>query len=101
MERENLGSRLPVDPRIVEQISRSPAMLAEQGPGFMQSWGGPQMYQEMSRAPVEARVVYYGVVGGTTSPSELEVITGLDKASVGKGLQWLQKKGYVSVEEVS
>jgi len=101
MPREDLGRRLPVDPRIVERVSRSPAMLAEQGPNFMSDWGGSSMYQAMSKAPSEARVVYYGVVEGTTSPEELEVVTGLDKTSVERGLQWLQRKGYVELEEIS
>ena len=101
MPREDLGRRLPVDPRIVERVSRSSTMLAEQGPNFMQDWGGTAMYQAMSKAPFEARVIYYGVVEGTTSPEELEIVTGLDKTSVERGLQWLKRKGYVSVEEIS
>ena len=86
---------------IVEQVSRSPTMLAEQGPNFLQDWGGAAIYQEMSKAPVEARTIYYGVVGGSTSPEELQVVTGLSEKEVSKGLKWLQKKGYVNVEEIS
>jgi len=103
MPREGLGKRLPVDPAIVRQIERSPTMLQEQGGAgvFLRDWGGSYMYQEMSKAPVEARTIYYGVVGGSISPEELQVVTGLSDKEVSKGLKWLQRKGYVSVEEIS
>ena len=98
---KDFGRELPVDPKMIEEIQSSPAMLAEQGSGFMQDWGGPQMYREMAYAPENARIIYYVVLEGNTDPSQLEVITGLSKEEVERGLGWLQRKGHVKLEEVS
>ena len=97
---KDFGKRIPFDPKIAEDISRSPAMLAEQGPSFLSSWGGTEVYQEMSKGPMEARVVYYAVMEGNIDPSQIEVATGLDTREVSKGLSWLEQKGYVEVGEI-
>ena len=99
--REDFGRELPFDPRMITEIQSSRAMSSEQPSNWMQEWGGPQMYQEMAYAPVEARMVYYAVVGGTSSPDQLEVVTGLSKEEVSRGLGWLKKKGHVTTEEVT
>ncbi len=98
MPREDFGKRIPVDPRFVESIQRSPTMMAEQGPAFMQEWGGPELYQEMSKGPMEARVTYYAVLEGNIDPDQISLVTGLDAKEVSKGLRWLERKGYVEVK---
>ena len=100
MPREGFGEILPVDPRMIEEIQSSRVMSGEQGPGWMQEWGGPEMYQEMSQAPVTARMVYYAALEGFTSPDQIEVATGLSKGEVSSGVSWLRRKGYVAAEEV-
>lgn len=101
MPREDFGRELPFDPKMAEEIQSSVVMRGEQGPDWLQEWGGPQLYQEMAYAPVEARVVYYAVREGTTSPDQLEVVTGLSKEEISRGLGWLQRKGHVKLEEVT
>ena len=100
MPREGFGRRLPADPAIVEQVSRDPTMLAEQGAGFMQDWGGAQAYQQMAQAPIEAREVYYAVIDGFSDPSQIAVVTGLSDKEVSGGLSWLGRKGLVFQEVV-
>lgn len=100
MEIRRMG-RIPVDPKVIREIQRSPAMRAEQGPGFMQSWGGPKKYQEMARLPMEERLVYAAVLEGHTVSSDIEVVTGLGSEEVGRGLAGLKRRGLVHEEETT
>lgn len=90
--------RVPVDPRVVRKIQRSPQMMREQGAGFMSGWGGPNMYRQLASYPVKARLTYAAILDGTTDKSQIEVVTGLTTREVDDGLDWLQKKGLVQVE---
>ncbi len=94
--------RIPVDPRVVEEISKSSGMLTEQGghAGLMPSWGGSAQYEVFSQLPMEERLVYAAVLEGTTAPDQIEIVTGLDAKEVSEGLRGLQKRRLVSVEEV-
>ena len=98
---KDYGRELPFDPAMITEIQASKVMSGEQGPNWMQAWGGPEVYREMAYAPVEARVLYYAVREGVSDPSQLEVVTGLRREEVSKGLGWLKEKGYVQVEEES
>lgn len=95
--------RIPMDPKIIEEIQRSPGMLAEQAghtPGWLSGWGGPGMYQIFARLPVEERLTYAAVLDGNTTVSAIEVATGLTNTQIGMGLSGLQKRGLVSKAEV-
>lgn len=89
------GRRLPVDTRIVRRIQEDPDMSSEQGPNFMASWGGPEMYRMMSRLPVTARVTYYAIHEGATTESDVANITGLTPTEVRSGLKRLADEGIV------
>lgn len=91
--------RIPVDPRVVDKIQRSPRMRYEQGSGFMSSWGGPSQYQQYSRLPVEQRICLAAVREGVTSEDQIAVVTGLSPTQVSKGISGLQKKGLVTIEQ--
>lgn len=88
--------RLPVDPRIVRQVSKSPDMLAEQGASWMEGWGGPEGYAIMSELPTSSRLTYMAVLEGYVEPKEIEGITGLSATEVSLGLADLQKRRLVS-----
>lgn len=94
----NYGKRLPVDPRVVDRIQRSPQMMAEQGGAFLQSWGGPQMYQKGAKLPVNQRVVYHAVESGLRTPEEISPAVDLSIKDVESALSQLEKKGLVSLE---
>lgn len=87
--------RVPVDPRVVEEISRDPRMAAEQGPGFMGSWGGSAQYQALARLPVRERLAYSAVLDGHTTASEVAAVTGLSLSEVEAALSKLQKQRLV------
>lgn len=92
--------RLSVDPKMIEEIQRSPRMSAEQqGAPFLGWYGGLGQYQVFSRLPMEQRLVYAAVLEGHTTPSEVEVITGLSPEEVSRGLGELEGRGLVSVEK--
>jgi DNA-binding transcriptional regulator GbsR (MarR family) len=55
----------------------------------------------LAQLPLEQRLVYASVLEGATTPSEMEVVTGLSSSEVSVGLQGLQKRGLVSVEKVA
>jgi len=96
MPRGNVGERIPVDPRVVQEIQRNATMMQEQGGNFMSDWGGAQRYEQMAEAPREARMVYYSVIDGANTSEEIEVVTGLSSKEVTSGLGWLGKKGLVT-----
>ena len=91
--------RIPVDPRVVDKIMRSPSMMEEQGSGFMQSWGGPGAYQQWAREPPGKRMTYFAVQQGATTSGEVAVMTGLKESEVNKWLGKLEMEGLVSIEE--
>jgi len=95
---QDYGRRLPVDPRVVERIERSPTMMSEQGPSFMATWGGAQKYKRVAKLPVNQRRVYYAVESGIKTPEALAMELRMSEASVEKALSWLEKKGWVSME---
>lgn len=88
--------RIPVDPRWIEKVEASPRMVAEQGAGFMQGWGGPTQYRVLAQLPVEERLTYAAVLEGYTAPEEIEVVTGLARGEVSRGLAGLKRRGLVS-----
>jgi len=95
-----LHERIPVDPRVVERIMRSPSMAAEQGSGFLQnSWGGPAGYQYWAKQPVGKRVTYFAVIEGGSTSSEISGMTGLSEPEVDKWLGSLDKEGLVQLEK--
>lgn len=91
--------RIPVDPRVVDLIQRSPQMSYEQGGDFMSSWGGPNQYRELSRLPVEQRLCLVAVREGVSDEDQLGIVTGLSPEQVSRGISGLQKRGLVTVEE--
>lgn len=90
--------RLPFDPRMAQEIQGIPELRAEQGSGFLASWGGPSGYQTMAKMPPEQRVVYRAVEDGITSSGEISSATGLTTVEVESALSSLSKKGLVKIE---
>lgn len=91
--------RVPMDPRLVEKIRRSPVASAEQGAGWLGGWGGPGMYGVFASLPHDPRLTYAAVLEGHGTSSEIEVVTGLTEKQVTAALAYLDKKGLVSVEK--
>lgn len=88
--------RVPVDPRMVEEIGRSPRMLAEQGPDFMGGWGGSAQYQALARMPMRERLTYAAVLDNHATAEEIASVTGLSVAEVAKALGALQEQSLVA-----
>jgi len=91
--------RLPVDPRIADRISRSPKMSAEQGAGYLASYGGGGQYMTFAKLPTNQRLAYAAVLEGHTDPSEIAVVTGLSVTDVNVALSSLGKRGIIEVQE--
>lgn len=91
--------RMPVDSRIVEQISRSPAMTSEQGANFMQKYGGPGGYIQFSKMPREQRFVMAACLDGYSDPEQIAIATGMDLKDVNAALNKLQKEGFVDISQ--
>lgn len=91
--------RIPVDPKVIDVIQRSPQMMREQGGDFMSGWGGPVRYQQLARLPMETRICYAAVLEGTTEEAQIEIVTGLTSEEVAKGLADLQSRGLVQIEK--
>jgi len=87
--------RLPFDPKLVKEIQGSPEMSREQGPAFMQAWGGPSQYMFLSRLPMEERLTYTAVQEGYATKEDIRVVTGLTSGEVSRALTSLGKKGLV------
>lgn len=95
-----LHRRIPVDPRVVDRIMRSPSMAAEQGGGFLQnSWGGPAGYQYWAKQPVGKRICYFAVMEGGSTTSEIAGMTDLSESEVDKWLGKLDQEGLVQLEK--
>lgn len=90
--------RLPFDPRMAQEIKGRPELMAEQGAGFLSSWGGPSGYQTMAKMPPTQRVVYRAVEDGITTSGEISQATGLTNTEVESALSSLNKKGLVNLE---
>ncbi|KKN03507.1 hypothetical protein LCGC14_1106990 [marine sediment metagenome] len=101
MAREDFGRRLPFDPRMLSVIERSPQRMAEQGSGFLQDWGGAGGYHQVAGMKPETRMVFFAVQEGYTEPTQIEVATGLSGPEVSRGMQELERKGLVTVEELA
>jgi len=87
--------RIPVDPRVIDRIQQYPRMEAEQGVRFMQGWGGPNVYKELAKFPVEERVCYAAILDGHVDEDQLGIITGLSPQEISKGLLGLERKGVI------
>ena len=87
--------RLPMDPRMLTVIERSPVMTAEQGPAFLQGWGGPSGYQLLSGLPMDQRLTYAAIEDGAVTPEEIEAMTGLSLAKVKSGIEGLGDRGFI------
>ena len=94
----NAMKRIPVDPRVVDLIQRSPTMRYEQGENFMSNWGGPVQYQMLVRLPREQRLCYVAVLEGAATEDQVEVVTGLSSKEVSRGLEGLQERDLVTIE---
>lgn len=95
-----LGRRLPMDSKMVRQISRSPTMLAEQGghTQFMSAYGGASNFRTVARMnPTERKVYIAVVVDGLGNTAEISQVTGIKEATVGTTLNRLNEKGLVSI----
>lgn len=94
------GKRLPVDPRVIDRIQRSPTMMGEQGTGFMQSWGGPTKYKDVSRLTRNQRTCLYAVEGGLSTAEEISIALDVPVSKVETVLAQLERKGLVKLEAI-
>lgn len=94
---EQIGGRIPIDPRLVEKIRRSPAARAEQGEGWLSAWGGPDTYRIMASLIEPHRLTYAAILEGHATPEEISAVTGLDTKEVNAAINSLAKKGLVSL----
>lgn len=94
-----LMERIPIDPRAVKKIQRSPYMMAEQGAGFLEAWGGPDAYRTLAHLPEPERLTYEAVMEGSTTPSEIEAMTGLTSEQISRALTVLEKKRLVDIAQ--
>jgi len=90
------GRRLPLDPRMVQKIQRSPEMMAEQG-DFLSDWGGPAMYQLLAELPTNQRMTYLAVYQGLTTSEEISIATDLPVGQVESALTSLGKRGLIEI----
>lgn len=90
--------RIPVDPRVIKTIQRSPTMQREQGGAFMSGWGGPQRYQQLAGLPMEQRVCYAAILEEHTTEDQIGIVTGLTPEQVAVGLDGLEARGLVTIE---
>jgi hypothetical protein len=93
--------RIAVDPKIVDRISRSARMTAEQGGQVMAKYGGPGKYKTFARLPREERLTYAAISEGYTDPAEIEVVTGMTAADVSRGLAGLRTQRLIAPAEVT
>lgn len=98
MNVQKAGDRIPVDPRVIERIQRSPYMSMEQGSGFMEDWGGPSTYKEMCSLTSNQRLVWAAVLDGATDYDQIEIVTGLSPSEVSKAVSELGDLGKVTLE---
>lgn len=98
MNIQKAGGRIPVDPRVIERIQRSPYMVAEQGSGFMEDWGGPSTYKEMCGLTSNQRLVWSAVLEGATDYDQIEILTGLTPSEISRTVSELESQGKVTVE---
>lgn len=90
------GVRLPVDPKIPQDIMRNPTMLAEQGSGFMESYGGPVNYIDWAHSPMSDRLTFLAIQDQQLSTqSDIAAFTGLSKADVSRSLSRMERKGWI------
>lgn len=97
---EDFGRKIRMDPRMVRKIDRSPAMSAEQGPDWLAGWGGATRYQELAYSPQAERMTYLAYEAGYTTPSEIEVVTGLRPQEVSSALAILRGRGDINRAEM-
>jgi len=85
--------RSPIDPRMVEEIERSPQMSREQGASFLARYGGPTVYKKLTKlSPVERSVWVSGQLGNTDADS-VGMAEGLDTSVAQKCIDRLKALG--------
>ena len=98
---KGFGRDLPMDTRIIRDIQRSPSMSAEQGPGWLNEWGGPSGYSFWAGQPVNDRVVYFAVTEGYSTQKDIRDATGLSSGEVLTSLTKLERKGLIETGQVA
>lgn len=86
---------MPVDPRIVERISKDSKMSAEQG-NFLSRWGGPEMYKTLASMTESQRMTFAAVANGYTSAQEISEVTGFTPWEVNRALTSLGNRGLIT-----
>jgi len=86
-----------VDPRLVERMLRSSAIVTEQSPQVITDL---RTHMATSRWPMEERVAYYAILDGFDSADSIEAGTGLTPMEVSKAIKGLEIRGYVTIQKV-
>jgi len=94
-----LGGRPTLDPKFVQQILKDDKMLAEQGSGFCQGWGGPSLYVQLAKLPRSDRLVYAAILDGNVDNTSIAAVTGLPTKSITTSLVKLRDQGLVETTE--
>ena len=93
--------RIPVDPRIVQDIQTHRKMRDEQGSTFMTKWGGPSEYSKLASMPAPDRLVLMAVKEGYATPATIADVTGLPVDTVNSRVSILKGQGLIEKDEVS
>lgn len=94
--RGDYGRKMSADRRVVDNIRRNPAMIAEQqGSKMVEDWGSLGNYSYWARQPMPERVTFVAVNEGFTTAGDIASATGLTIAEVSDALSKLEVKGHV------
>lgn len=98
MNYNSIGSRLPVDTRLVRKLSNSAGFSSG---GIDVNYGGVSNYIQFAKLPQNDRLVLAAKMEGYTDTEEIAVVTGLKTADVNRSLVNLCKDGIVDKESVA
>ena len=98
---KDFGRSMNMDSRMVDEISRSSEMSAEQGASWLQEYGGSAGYTYWSKRPLNERLTFFAVQEGYSNSQDIADATDLKVGDVNRALTVLQDKGFVAQGVVS
>lgn len=91
----NFRPFLNMDATMVREIMRSDTQMREQGPGWLDDYGGPQGYINQAHMTQPQRVTFNAVLQGYSTEAEIADVTTLHPSDVKRSLTWLERKRYI------
>lgn len=98
--RDDFGRRLPMDTRMIREISTSTSMNAENGANLCRDWGGGADYVYWARQPLAKRLTYFAIQEGYLTSDDIASVTGLKTSEVNKELTKLNAEGIIDADIV-